>query len=135
MAFLGNAADRWAGRQDLAEQDVRRAMRQIPADLPCIFMTTAPTYSAQINDLRQQAQAHIKTAFEANRSRCSFVEGITPLTRNAITGNSDFFSKNKLGIVTDKHHPNLKAARRFFEIKAKDICRAIVHQTQVMKLN
>ncbi len=130
MAFLGNAADRWAAGTELARSDVQHAMQQIPADLPCIFMTTAPTYSLEINELRQRAQANIKAAFEHNNSRCSFVEEITPLTRNANTGNSDFFTKYKLGIVTDLHHPNVKAARRFFEIKAADICQAIKYQTR-----
>lgn len=128
LAFLGNSAERWAENEASALRDVKKTMEQIPPDTPCIFMTTAPSYRKEINDLRQVAQKNVKAAFNAAGSRCGFVEGFTPETRGAIQDNEGFFTRNDAGVVTDPHHPNLAAARKFFEIKTPDLCRVLFKQ-------
>ena len=125
MAFLGNSADRWAESEDDALSDVTATMNQIPQELPCVFLTTSPSYDKATNDMRWKAQANIKRAFKESSSRCSFVEGFTPETIAAAQGNKDFFKTNEDGVVTDIHHPNLDAARKFFEIKKEDLAKAI----------
>ena len=54
MAFLGNATERWATSEADALDDVKRTMQDIPSNLPCIFMTTAPGYTPKINGERQK---------------------------------------------------------------------------------
>ena len=128
MAFLGNSAERWAESRENALIDVVDAMKQIPAKTPCIFMTTAPSYSTEINDLRQQAQANLKSAFNQVGRRCSFVEGITRETRAANTNNARFFRTNDAGEVIDPLHPNSDAAREFFSIVRPQLCAAALKQ-------
>lgn len=128
MAFLGNSAERWAESRSDALADVRDAMKQIPAKTPCIFMTTAPSYSTEINDLRQRAQANIKSAFNQVGRRCSFVEGITRETRAANANNARFFRTNDAGEVIDPLHPNTDAARKFFSIVSPQLCAATFKQ-------
>lgn len=128
MAFLGNSADRWAEAPEKALSDVKATMSQIPQELPCIFLTTSPSYDEPTNDIRWKAQANIKRAFEELSSRCSFVEGFTSETIAAAQGNKNFFKTNDEGEVTDIHHPNLDAARMFFELKKSGISRAVLQQ-------
>ena len=126
LAFLGNAADRWAEQPERALADVKATMSQIPNDLPCIFLTTSPSYDKQTNDIRWKAQANIKRAFEEEGSRCHFVEGFTQETIAAAQGNKGFFKTNEEGVVTDIHHPNLNAARKFFELRKYDLTQAVI---------
>lgn len=128
MAFLGNAADRWAGKSSVALKDVQQTMRQIPKDLPCIFMTTAPSYLKGVNATRLSAQKSVKRAFDKSGSRCSFVEGFTPDTIASSTGNKRYFKTSKSGKVSDPHHPNARGSKAFFAIKSPDLCRAVFQQ-------
>lgn len=128
LAFLGNSADRWAEDFENARLDVEKTMEQIPQDIPCVFLTTSPSYDKQTNDVRWKAQANIKKAFEQAGSRCSFVSGFTKETIDAAQGNKAFFKTNDEGEVTDIHHPNLDAARTFFELKKEDLAKAVLEQ-------
>ncbi len=128
MAFLGNAAERWATSRQSAFSDTQKAIRQIPKGTPCIFMTTAPSYLADVNDLRQRAQANAKAAFAAAGNRCSFVEGITPATRRANQGNKSRFRTNEAGAVTDPLHPGTEAAEKFFDLIKPELCKAVFRQ-------
>ncbi len=128
LAFLGNSADRWATQPEKALADVKATMSQIPQDIPCIFLTTSPSYLEDINQTRWKAQANIKQAFKEAGSRCSFVSGFTQETIAAAQGNKDFFKTNDAGEVTDVHHPNLDAARKFFELRKKDLAKAVIEQ-------
>ena len=128
MSFLGNSAGRWARNKKNALRDVERTMQQIPANVPCIFMTTAPSYQKKVVDLRLKAQENVKYAFMKNGSRCSFVEGFTPETIAANQGNRMFFRLNKSGKVKDPFHPNSKGARKFFSVGMNNICQAIFNQ-------
>lgn len=128
MSFMGNAARRWAKHKDLALQDVQNTMRQLPPNMPCIFMTTAPAYSKKIVDLRLQAQENLEQAFRESGSRCTFVKGATPETVAANVGNKHYFRVNKSGKVKDPYHPNTKAAENFFAVEMGDICGAIFEQ-------
>jgi hypothetical protein len=128
MSFMGNSARRWANNMDMALQDVQDTMRQLPPDMPCIFMTTAPAYSKKIVSLRLKAQNHLEYAFRKSGSRCTFVKGATPKTVAANLGNKHYFRVNKSGKVKDPYHPNTKAAENFFSVEMGDICSAIFEQ-------
>ena len=125
MSFLGNSAKRWADSFDAAVEDVTKMTAQLPPNTPCIFMTTAPSYSKKVTDLRLKAQANIKQAFDYAGAACTFVEGATPETVQANLGNKHYFRVNKSGKVKDPYHPNLKAAKNFFALEMDDICNAI----------
>lgn len=128
MSFMGNAARRWANSKELALKDVRNTMRQLPNDLPCIFMTTAPAYSKKIVDLRLRAQENLEHAFRESGSRCTFIKGATLETVAANLGNKQYFKLNKSGKVKDPYHPNTTAAKNFFAVEKKSICTAIFKQ-------
>lgn len=128
LSFLGNSAKRWAGDYTKALKDVEKMNAQLPVGTPCIFMTTAPSYSKKITDLRIKAQANVKRAFAESGSTCSFVEGATPETVAANQGNKQYFRVNKAGKVKDPYHPNTKAAKTFFMIEMDDICTAVYDQ-------
>lgn len=128
LSFLGNSARRWADSKEDAVKDVEEMMRQLPPDMPCIFMTTAPAYSAKIVNLRLRAQKNLMSAFEETGSRCTFVPGATPETVAANQGNRHFFRLNKSGMVKDPYHPNKRAAKNFFALEMDGICNAIFEQ-------
>lgn len=128
MSFLGNSARRWADSVQAAVDDVEEMMSQLPADMPCIFMTTAPAYKPEIVELRLRAQENLMTAFEQTGSRCTFVPGATPETVAANQGNTRFFRLNDAGMVKDPYHPNARAAENFFALEMNNICNAIFEQ-------
>jgi hypothetical protein len=130
LSFLGNSAKRWAESVQNAEEDVAEMMRQLPPEIPCIFMTTAPAYKKKIVDLRLKAQKNLMTAFETTGSRCTFVPGATPATVAANQGNTHYFRLNKKGMVKDPYHPNQKAAKNFFALEMDGICNAIFDQVK-----
>ncbi len=130
MSFLGNSAKRWANSPTAAEKDVKRLMAQLPPDLPCIFMTTAPVYKKKIVDLRLRAQKNLSNAFKKTGLRCSFVPGETPETVAANQGNKHYFRLKKNGKVKDPYHPNHAAAKNFFTLEMDQICTAIFDQIE-----
>lgn len=128
LSFLGNSAKRWADDAQKAVDDVEEMMRQLPPDMPCIFMTTAPAYSSKIVKMRLKAQKNLMSAFEKTGARCTFVPGATPETVAANQGNKKYFRLNKSGMVKDPYHPNERAAKNFFALKMDGICNAIFDQ-------
>jgi hypothetical protein len=130
MSFLGNSAKRWANSEADAVKDVKAMMSQLPPDMPCIFMTTAPAYKKDIVDLRLRAQKNLMSAFETTGSRCTFVPGATPQTVAANQGNKHYFRLNKSGMVKDPYHPNQKAAENFFALEMDGICNAVFDQIE-----
>lgn len=130
LSFLGNSATRWAEHEANAIKDVRAMMDQLPEDVPCIFMTTAPAYKKSIVDLRLKAQKNLMSAFEKTGARCSFVPGATPATVAANQGNKTYFRLNKSGMVKDPYHPNAKAAKNFFALEMDGICNAVFEQLE-----
>ncbi|MEP4194323.1 MAG: SGNH/GDSL hydrolase family protein [Aliishimia sp.] len=130
LSFLGNSAKRWANSEDAAIKDVQQMMAQLPENVPCIFMTTAPAYKKEIVDLRLKAQKNLMSAFEKTNARCTFVPGATPETVLANQGNKHFFRLNKRGMVKDPYHPNQKAAKNFFALEMDGICTAIFDQVE-----
>lgn len=131
MSFLGNSSAGWANSPKMALNDVQKTMAQLPDDLPCIFMTSAPAYNKETNDVRLRAQNNLKKAFQKSGSRCSFIEGLTPKTIAANLGVKQHFRRKKSGEVKDPYHPNKKAAKKFFAIEKNNICAAIF--TQISK--
>lgn len=128
LSFLGNSAKRWADDYDVALADVQKMNAQLPAGVPCIFMTTAPSYSKKVTALRLKAQENVKRAFVESGSQCSFVAGTTPETVAANEGNAQYFRVNASGKVKDPFHPNQKGAESFFMIAMDDICTAVYDQ-------
>jgi hypothetical protein len=125
MAFLGNATERWAASESDALEDVRSTMQEIPADLPCIFMTTAPGYTPKINGERKRAQDNIEKAFKTAGKRCSFVQGFTPSTIAANEGNAQKFRLKADGTVKDPFHPTEDSARQFLSLIKPALCNAL----------
>ncbi|KMW60351.1 hypothetical protein AIOL_000504 [Candidatus Rhodobacter oscarellae] len=128
LNFLGNGAQRWANRYEKAVEDVLRMNAQLPPGVPCVFMTTAPSYSKKVTDLRHRAQENLKRAFETTHSHCSFVEGYSAETMAANLGNKRYFRLKKSGAVKDPYHPNERAAKNFFQIETANICNALYDQ-------
>ncbi len=132
LSFLGNSSKRWAESKEKAAADVDMLTKQLPPDLPCIFMTTAPAFSKKIVDRRLKAQKNIMEAFAEKGHRCTFVEGATPKTVKANQGNKHYFRLNKRGRVKDPYHPNAKAAENFFALEMEQICGAIFEQISMI---
>lgn len=128
MSFLGNSSSGWAKNPTMALNDVQKTMAQIPDDMPCIFITSAPSYKKKTNDMRVRAQENLKQAFQKSGSRCTFVEGLTPQTIAANLGVKNHFRRKKSGAVKDPYHPNKRAAKKFFAIEKNAICKAIFAQ-------
>jgi hypothetical protein len=124
MSFLGNATERWANSEADALVDVKQTMQHIPADMPCIFMTTAPGYTRKINGERQRAQDNIEKAFKSVGKRCSFVQGYTSATVAANEGNASKFRLKPDGTVKDPYHPTENSAREFLSLIKGSLCSA-----------
>lgn len=135
MAFLGNSAERWANSRSAATIDARETLAQMPGDTACVFMTTAPVFSKEINDLRTRAQENIVSAFQSQGNRCAVVQGFSQSLRDKIEGNSDYFRKNAEGKVIDELHPNAGAIKHFFEENTPALCKAISAQLNGRFLN
>ena len=125
LSFLGNSTKRWGNSREKALTDVKAMMSQIPSGTPCIFMTTAPSYSKKVTERRLKAQANIKWAFQETGAACTFVPGATPQTVAANQGNKHYFRVSKSGKVKDPFHPKERGAKNFFAIEMGNICDAI----------
>jgi len=126
--FLGNSANRWAASMQDAESDAIAAAQQIPADMPCLLMTTAPSYRKSMNEVRLQAQQNFKQAYESAGGKCAFIEGLTPDTIKANERNHLHFKHNKEEWVKDPFHPSPAGAEAFLKLKRADICKAVFEQ-------
>jgi hypothetical protein len=125
LFILGNATERWANSEADALFDVRRTVKDLPADLPCVFMTTAPAYTEKVVLQRKQAQDNVEKAFAAVGKRCSFVKGYTEATIAANQGNPANFRRKPDGSVKDPYHPTEDSARQFLSLVKNDFCKAI----------
>ena len=128
MFLMGNATDRWADSPAAALQDVQAFVADLPPDLPCIFMTSAPPYGEKVMRLRQRAQDNIERAFARVGRQCSFVPGFTPDTVRENLGNARNFRRTGSGKVKDPYHPTEAAARRFLALRKAALCKAIAAQ-------
>lgn len=125
LAFIGNSAKRWSEDFDAARRDAQKTQAQIPKDVPCVFLTTAPVFSKATNNTRMAAQAAISRAFKSTKGHCKVVEGFSRETRAAIEGQAKFFRRNASGRVKDPLHPSKAAIRKFLDINAPALCEAI----------
>lgn len=126
LFFLGNAAERWAGSAQTTRTDVQETLRQIPQNVPCIFMSTAPPYTQELLDLRLDAQANLQKAFGAAGNRCTFIPGLTDATITANLGRKESFRRHKSGKVKDPFHPTEAAAGKFLKLSRAKLCKAII---------
>lgn len=128
LFLMGNAAQRWAASPDAALQDARALAADLPPGLPCVFMTSAPTYGAREVALRSRAQDNIARALAMTGHRCTFVAGFTPATIRANMGNAAHFRRHASGRVKDPFHPTGAAAERFLSLRQPALCAAIAGQ-------
>jgi hypothetical protein len=124
MFLLGNATDRWAGSAQAAKADVQALIADLPANQPCIFMTTAPPYGKSVVKQRLKAQQNIERAFAQSGRQCSFVRGFTTETIAANQGNAQHFRRSKSDKVRDPYHPTEQAARAFLKLERDALCSA-----------
>ena len=97
LAFFVNAARRWAGDPALAAADAKQLSRHLPADLPCVFMTTAP---AHLKVVPCPALFHVIRVFHAaciiaaEKCDCALIYG-SRLRRDA-------FEKKRIGSLSSQ---------------------------------
>ncbi len=128
LTFLGNLSSSWANDKSAALKDVTAAIEHLPKHIPCVFMTTAPTYHKRTVKQRFKAQENLKAAFAETGHRCSFVDGYTAETIKLNQGVRAHFRQRKSGKVKDPYHPNKQAAKKFFRARHAAICAAITGQ-------
>lgn len=124
----GNGAARLARKPDLAQRDVDQFIKELPANMGCIFMMTAPVYQTSQNDRRLKAQTNLRAAFAKHGERCTFVDGHTPATRAAIEGQAQYFRKDDSGKVKDPYHANKDAGAAFLKLRRAPLCNALIKQ-------
>lgn len=128
LTFLGNSSGTWARDKNAALKDVTAAIEHLPPHIPCVFMTTAPTYSKKTVKMRFKAQENLKAAFAETGHRCAFVDGYTAETIAANQGVRTHFRQRKSGRVKDPYHPNQRAAQKFLRLRHAAICEAVAGQ-------
>ncbi len=124
--FTGNSVHRWANGKRQTASDVRRLEAQLPPGVPCIVMTTVPTYRKKDNRLRWKAQVGIARAIAETGSRCTFVPGYTKKTIAAFQGNPRYFRRHKSGKVKDPYHPNESGAMAFARLRREALCPVVL---------
>lgn len=125
FSFLGRAADRWSKKKNAALVDAAALAAQVPAHIPCISMTTAPTFRPTINALRLKAQIRINAALSAQEPGCRPVDGLTPDTISRLEGHSQFYKTSAQGKVRDPFHPKAEGVRVFLETITPNLCMQI----------
>jgi hypothetical protein len=128
LTFLGNSSQTWAKDRNAALADVKAAVAQLPKDMPCVFITTAPPYQKKAMSERLKAQESLKWAFAQTDNRCALVDGYTPKTIAANLGNKKHFMLKQNGEVKDPFHPNKRGAQKFFNLRKDAICKAVFSQ-------
>ena len=128
LTFLGNSSATWAKDRNAALRDVKAAIAHLPKHIPCVFMTTAPTYRKKTVNQRLKAQENLKSAFVEAGNRCTFVDGFTSETIKSNLGVRRHFRQRKSGKVKDPFHPNKRAAKKFFRLRHTAICNAVATQ-------
>ncbi|SEM23824.1 hypothetical protein SAMN04488077_103105 [Roseovarius tolerans] len=126
LSFLGNAAADWAADPATAQRDVRRAISQVPKGLPCVFMTTAPSFQSAANKLRLTAQSNVQAAFEQEGDKCRFVGGVRKDTIALMMSNKRNFRLSEQNKVKDPFHPTDRGARRYLKAVKPQLCSAIL---------
>lgn len=126
LSFLGNAAPDWASDPAAARRDARLALEQVPEGLPCVFMTTAPSFQPAANKLRLKAQASIRAAISETGGKCSFVGGVRKDTIALMMSDKRSFRLNESNEVKDPFHPTHRGSQRYLNAVAPQICSAIL---------
>lgn len=125
IAMTGKRARFWSKKPELADSDARRLAAQIPVDVPCIYMTTAPTYRKRENDWRTHGQNHFFNALKKHGTTCGLVSGYQPKTIAAFQGNKTYFKTGEDGKVEDAFHSNPTGQEAFLGLVAEDVCGVI----------
>lgn len=126
LSFLGNATKRWAETPHKADQDVMTLMSQLPQNVPCVFLTTAPSFKQSVNETRAPAQNAIATAFARHGKHCKFVRGATPQTIARLQADKHNFRIDDQGKVKDPFHPTYRGASVFLDTIKPKLCAAVI---------
>ncbi len=128
LFFMGNSVGRWANARAKTTRDLRKLKAQLPIDMPCVIMTTAPSYRKRENRVRWRAQAGLRRAVNQVGLRCAFVAGHTRQTVAAMQSNARYYRRYRSGRVKDPYHPNHAGAARFMVLRRQAICSAVIAQ-------
>lgn len=126
LSFLGNAAADWAADPAAAQRDAQRAMAQVPDGLPCVFMTTAPSFQPAANKLRLKAQANIRAAVAQTGGKCQFVGGVNGRTIALMMSDKRSFRLNESNKVKDPFHPTHRGAQQYLRLVKPQLCSAVL---------
>ncbi len=125
LSFLGRAVTRWAGSIELARKDASALAEQVPSTTPCVFITTAPTFSPAVNIKRRKAQQNFHDALAEKTMSCRAVNGLTTATIAKLEGTPEFFKRDGKGRVRDPFHPNGAGIAAFLETISPELCKAV----------
>lgn len=126
LAILGKYADVWAKDEALAHKDAAELASQVPANTPCVYLTTAPSFSSKQNAKRRVGQDHFFNGFEKAGGACLPVKGLTDETISAFQGNNKFYKAREDGTVRDVFHPNHLGIKTFLNTTSPAMCQALV---------
>ena len=126
LAILGKHANVWAKDKALAHKDAAELAAQVPASTPCLYLTTAPSFSEKQNAKRRVGQDHFFSGFQNAGGACLPVKGLTNETISAFEGNNKFYKTREDGTVRDVFHPNDLGIRSFLKTVSPAMCRALV---------
>ena len=140
LAILGKYADAWAKDKALAHEDAAELAAQVPANTPCIYLTTAPSFAGNHNAKRRLGQGHFFDGLKKAGGACLPVEGLTDETISAFQGNNKLYKAREDGTVRDIFHPNDLGIRTFLKATSPALCQALVtimdrDQTAALKTN
>ncbi|MEP1444190.1 MAG: hypothetical protein ABJK39_14360 [Hyphomicrobiales bacterium] len=126
LTILGKYANKWAKNEALAHDDAARLAAQVPAGTPCVYLTTAPSFSGKQNAIRRVGQNHFFNGFEKAGGACLPVKGLTEETIATFEGNNKLYKARKDGSVRDVFHPNDLGIRTFLNMASPAMCQALV---------
>ena len=126
FAILGGYAKNWAKDEALAQKHAAELAAQVPENTPCLYLSTAPSFSENHNSHRRKGQDHFFDGIQKAPGACLPVRGLTDKTISAFQGNSEFYKTRDDGTVRDVFHPNDLGIRTFLNKVSPAMCQALV---------
>lgn len=126
FAILGGYSKNWAMDEALAHKHAVDLAAQVPENTPCLYLTTAPSFSGKQNTPRRKGQDHFYKGIEKTPGACLPVRGLTDETISTFQGNKAFYKVRDDGSVRDVFHPNDLGIRTFLKTVSPAICQALV---------
>lgn len=140
FSMLGGYSKNWAKDEALAHKHAAELAAQVPKNTPCLYLTTAPSFSENHNSDRLKGQDHFFDGIQKAGGACLPVRGLTDETISAFQGNNKFYKTREDGTVRDVFHPNDLGVRTFLKKVSPAMCQALVSlidrdQTAAVKTN